>query len=184
MIPFTYRSVAIGVVLALAALCTGQVHGLLFGAREESIRELFRSTAAAHALELGSPEKAQKAVEDGWKYLKRAHEHFMGLGAAALVLCLFIGLSPARGTTKTGIATLVGFGAVCYPAFWTLTAFRTPAMGAHAAKESLALMAQAGAGAGFIGLVATTALAVWWALRADASATTLPLDFGRSADSV
>ena len=49
------------------------------------------------------------------------------------------------------VATAVGLGAFLYPLFWTLGACKTPEIGAHEAKESLELLAQAGAGLFFLG---------------------------------
>jgi hypothetical protein len=166
MTSFTVRPVAIGLLLALLALTAGELHGIAFGAGEDAIIASFRETALANMPTHGSEEKAAKAVEGGWKYLKRGHEHFMGLGAVSLALCLTLGLSTAAAPLKTVAAAAVGFGAFVYPLFWTLVALRTPAMGAHAAKESLALMAQAGAGLGFVGLLLSLAVTLRWIVGA------------------
>ena len=121
-------------------------------------------------------------VEDGWGYHRRAHEHITGLGAEAVAPFLFVGLYPATGAIKSGIAILVWFGTFCSPAFWTLPAFQTRAMGAQAEKEFLEMMAQSGAGAGFAGLTATNALGFWLAFRANAGGTAFPRDSTRSAE--
>jgi len=165
MVTFNHKSVFVGVLLSLCELCSGELLGLSFGLFEDSIMEYFKADADAHASTHGSPEMAKKAVDAGWKNLKRAPEHFMGLGSVSLAMCLFIALSPAPRKVQLISSTAVGFGALCYPAFWALTAYRSPSMGAHAAKESLALMAQAGACSGFLGLVPVTCLAIWWAFR-------------------
>lgn len=158
-----FKPVVAGILLSLSALLLGEMHGMSFGAKEDAIMGHFKATAEANLATLGSPENVNKAIEDSWKYLKRAHEHFMGLGAVGMVLCMFVLLSPARDIHKTIVTSAVGFGALVYPFFWTLTALKTSAVGGHAAKESLALMAQAGAGAGFLGLLGVIAVAVSWA---------------------
>lgn len=163
MVNINLKPVALGILLSLSALLLGEMHGMSFGAKEDAIKDHFKVTAEANATALGSPEKVERAMEDSWKYLRRAHEHYMGLGAVGMVLCIFVLLSPARDIHKTIITTAVGFSALAYPLFWTLTALKTSAMGGHAAKESLALLAQAGAGAGFLGLLGVIAVVLSWA---------------------
>ena len=164
MININLKPVVAGILLSLCALLFGEMHGMAFGAKEDAIMDNFKATATANSAALGSPENAQKAIDGSWKYLKRAHEHFMGLGAVGMVLCTFVLLSPVKDIHKTIVTTAVGFGAFFYPLFWTLTAFKTSAVGAHAAKESLELIAQAGAGAGFLGLLGVIAVAVSWSV--------------------
>ncbi|MBI4667458.1 MAG: hypothetical protein HY751_13735 [Nitrospinae bacterium] len=160
---FAFKQVIFGVFLALLALLTGELHGMAFGAKEDAIKQSFKASSEAAEAALGGPEKVIKAQEDAWKYLKRAHEHFMGLGAVALGLCLFIGLSPVAPWLKTAASTSAGLGAVLYPLFWTLTAIRAAGMGGHAAKESLAIMAQAGAMFGLLGILGALIIAAQWA---------------------
>lgn len=164
MLIINFKPVALGILLSLFALLLGEMHGMSFGAKEDAIMDHFKATAEANSSTLGSPENVQKAIDGSWKYLKRAHEHFMALGATGMVLCVFVLLSPARDVHKTIVTTAVGFGALVYPLFWTLTAFKTSAVGTHAAKESLALMAQAGAAAGFLGLLGVIVVALSWAV--------------------
>jgi hypothetical protein len=160
-----FKAVVAGILLSLSALLLGEMHGMAFGAKEDAIMDHFKATAEANSVALGSPENVKKAVEGSWKYLKRAHEHFMGLGAVGMILCMFVLISPAKDIHKTIVTTAVGFGAFVYPLFWTLTAFKTSAVGAHAAKQSLELLAQAGAGAGFLGLLGVIAVALSWSVK-------------------
>jgi hypothetical protein len=164
MVNINLKPVALGILLSLCALLAGEMHGMAFGAKEDAIMDHFKATAEANSAALGSPEKAQKAVEGSWEYLKMAHFHFMGLGVVGMALCMFVLLSPAKDVHKTIVTTAVGFGAFVYPLFWTLTAFKTSSVGAHAAKESLEALAQAGAGAGFLGLLGVIAVAVSWSV--------------------
>lgn len=159
---FTFKPVAAGLILGLLTLLAGELHGIAFGAKEDSIKTYFSETARANAASLGSEEEVKKATEGAWKYIKRAHEHYMGLGTAAVALTLVAGLAAAPPVAKTVVSTAVGLGAFLYPFFWTLTSVRTAAMGGHAAKESLELLAQAGAGLSFLGLAGVIALAALW----------------------
>ncbi len=165
---FKLKPVAIGVMFALCALLAGELHGLAFGAKEDAIKDIYKSTAEQNSATLGSPEKVQKAQDKAWHYLKRAHMHYMGLGAVSMVLIIFTGLSPASTFLKTVVSSAVGFGALVYPLFWTIVSFKTAAIGAHGAKEALALLAQAGAGVGFLGLLGTIGIAVIW-IKSDES---------------
>lgn len=163
---FTFKPVAIGILLALAALLAGEMHGLAFGAKEDSIKSYFKTKAENNKATLG--EKGYvKAAEKAWKYLKRSHEHFMGLGAVAMALIIFIGLSPADPKHKMFVSTIVGLGAFMYPFSWLLISINTAGVGAHAAKESLALIAKPSAGLCFIGLLGTIWIAVKWKLSGD-----------------
>ena len=162
---FSLKPVAIGVFFALFALLAGEIHGMGFGAKEDSIKKGFKETAAASAT-LKSEEEKKKAADKAWKYLKRAHMHYMGLGAMALALSIFIGLAKTKPLYKTVVSTAVGFGAFVYPTFWSWVACKSASVGAHEAKESLSIVAQAGTGIGFLGLLGTIAIAIIW-LRAE-----------------
>ena len=166
---FQFKSVAIGVFLALLALLAGEMHGMAFGAKEDAIKAYYKESAQAAVGPSGDAKVVEKNASGAWKYLKRAHMHYMGLGAVAMALCIFIGLSPVADKFKTVVSTAVGFGAFVYPLFWTLVSCKTAEVGKHAAKESMALMAQAGAMVGFLGLLGTIAIAVMWFRSADDS---------------
>ncbi len=159
---FSFKHVTVGIILVLTALLLGESHGLAFGAREDAIKNYLLNSSKAAVGAAGSSEEITKRAKTGWKYLKRGHMHFMGLGAVAMVLCIFIGHSPSRPIVKYGASSAVGFGALIYPLFWTFVSLRVPELGKSAAKESLELMALAGAGIGLIGLIATIVIALMW----------------------
>lgn len=159
---FSINVVAVGILLSLGAIFIGESHGLSFGAKEDAIKSYLLDSATAALGTAGTKEEASIRAKNGWKYLKRAHEHFMGLGTMALTICILLGHAPARPKLVYFASAAIGFGAFVYPLFWTFVALRVPEMGKHAAKESLELMAQAGAGIGFIGLLATIAITVIW----------------------
>jgi hypothetical protein len=168
MTKFTYKPVSIGVILALLALLAGMTHGMAFGAKEDAIKKIFRTNAEASFA--GKPDEIKENVSEAWKTLKRAHLHFMGLGAAALALCLMAGLSNAGDSLKMAASTLMGFGALVYPFYYTVASFKVSSAGEEVAHATYELIAQAGAGASFIGLLAMIVIAVKWALSAESAA--------------
>ncbi len=154
-----------GLLLAMLGLLMGVYLGIRFGKSEDEILAHLKTKAAASAVYAGDEKKIEGAVETGWKYLKRSHEHFQGLGAIALGVCLLLAALPLKCLAKTMLSLGVSVGAFIYPLFWYLVAYRSADMGKGAAKESLALMAQAGAGlylVSFLGvLVVTAVFAIW-----------------------
>ncbi len=162
MIDISVKPVAVGLILALLALLGGELHGMAFGAKEDAIKSYLENTAKANEATLGSKSKVEKAAGGAWKYLKRAHIHFMGLGTAALALVVVVALSPVADVMKMVVSTLVGLGAFIYPLFWTLAGLKSAEVGKHAAKESLELLAQAGAGASFLGLLGVFVVTALW----------------------
>lgn len=151
-----------GLILALLTLCTGMALGGLFGVREDGIKEYFKTGAETAVATHGD---ADKAAADAWKYLKRAHEHYMGLGAVSLALIFLVGFSPAKKGVKRILSRGIGAGAFLYPSFWLLTSLKTPHVGSHAAKNSLPalLMAHSSAGLCILSLASMFVVFVCWA---------------------
>jgi len=154
-----------GLLLAMFSLLMGVYLGIHFGKSEDEIHAYLKANAAVSAVFEGDAKKIDDAVGNGWKYLRRSHEHFQGLGAIALGLCLLIATLPLKCLPKTILSTGVALGAFLYPLFWYLVAYRCAYMEKSAAKESLALMAQAGAGlylVSVLGVILSLAVfAVW-----------------------
>ncbi|MDH5476957.1 MAG: hypothetical protein OEY50_01365 [Nitrospinota bacterium] len=165
MIKFSFKPVSIGIIFALGALLAGMLHGMAFGAKEDAIIDMFKKNAQATFV--GQPDEVTKATEGAWKYLKRAHYHFMGLGAMAAALCMFAGAARASDKVKMVASTLVGFGSFVYPLHFTLSAFKASHIGKHAGHEAYALVAQAGAGTSLLGLLAMIAIAFMWMWSGD-----------------
>lgn len=143
---FDVTPVRWGLLLAMCGLLMGVYLGIHFGKSEDEILAHLKAKAEVSAVFAGDAKKIDGAVETGWKYLKRSHEHFQGLGAIALGLCLLIAALPLKCRPKSILSIGVSLGAFIYPLFWYLAAYRSADMGKSAAKESLALVAQAGAG--------------------------------------
>ena len=140
------ESVRWGLVLALLSILMGVYLGIHFGKSEDDIKSYMKAKAVASTHFAGDEAKIENAVADGWKYLKRSHEHFQGLGAISIGLVLVIAGSWLKPLFKTLLSIGVSLGGFTYPLFWYLVAYSVPEVGKYAAKESLALMAQFGAG--------------------------------------
>lgn len=154
-----------GLLLATVSLLMGVYLGIQFGKNEDAIIADWKAKAETSAVFAGDAKKIDAAVESGWKYLKRSHEHFQGLGSIALGVCLMVAALPLKCWPKTILSLGVSLGGFLYPLFWYLVANRCAVMEKRAAKESLALMAQAGAGLyliSFLGaMLALGVFAVW-----------------------
>ena len=143
---FDFGAVRWGLVLSLLTLFMGIYLGIHFGKDEDNIKKYLKEKATASAVFKGDAEEIGAAARNGWKYLKRSHEHFQGLGAISIGLILLLSSTWLKPVIKTAVSIGTGFGAFIYPLFWYITAYNAAEMGKHAAKESLALMAQFGAG--------------------------------------
>lgn len=152
-----------GFVLALCALLFGFGLGGAFGAAEDNIKGVLEADAAAVVATVyeGDQAKADAVVSKSWSYLKRAHMHAGGIGAAALAMLLLLAmLGPPTGATRL-TALALGLGAVLYPLFWLLAGFKAPGLGSTgAAKDALEWMAIPGAGAVLLGTFGTLALTI------------------------
>jgi hypothetical protein len=143
---FDFGAVRWGLVLSLLTLFMGIYLGIHFGKDEDNIKKYLKEKATASAVFKGDAEEIGAAARNGWKYLKRSHEHFQGLGAISIGLILLLSSTWLKPVIKTVVSIGTGLGAFIYPLFWYITAYNAAEMGKHAAKESLALMAQFGAG--------------------------------------
>ncbi|MEZ4266595.1 MAG: hypothetical protein R3F39_09475 [Myxococcota bacterium] len=152
-----------GVVLSLCALLFGFGMGGAFGAAEDSIKGNLESSASAVLATVyeGDQAKADAVVSKSWSYLKRAHMHAGGIGAAALAMVLLLALlgPPTRATRLVALA--LGLGAVLYPLFWLLAGLKAPGLGSTgAAKDALEWLAIPGAGGVLLGTFGTLALTI------------------------
>tara|TARA_B100000959_G_scaffold284914_1_gene357895 strand:+ start:1322 stop:1858 length:537 start_codon:yes stop_codon:yes gene_type:complete len=143
---FDFNAVRWGLVLSMLTLLMGVYLGLHFGKDEDDIKKYLKEKATASAVFKGDEKEIAAGAKNGWKYLKRSHEHFQGLGAISVGLILLLSATWLKPVIKTLVSIGIGLGAFVYPLFWYITAYNAADMGKHAAKESLALMAQFGAG--------------------------------------
>lgn len=157
------RELRIGVTLALLALLFGFGLGGVFGAAEDDLKAHLKGSAQAvlaTAYE-GDAAKADAVAKKSWSYLKRAHMHGGGMGAAALALILLLAALPSCRKLRKATAILLGAGALLYPVFWLLAGFNAPGLGSTgAAKEGLKILAVPSSGAFLLGTLGTFALFV------------------------
>ena len=158
------ESVRWGLVISLLTLLMGVYLGIHFGKDEDKIKGYLKEKATASTYYEGEA-GLKKAVSDGWKYQKRSHEHFQGLGAITLALMFLISISWLKPSLKSILSITTSVGGFVYPLFWYLVSFKTAEVGKHAAKESYALIAQFGAGLYMLSflviLITFVSYAVW-----------------------
>ena len=87
--------------------------------------------------------------------MKRAHLHSQTMGVISIAFSLLVAWLNFPPTAQFGISLLSGLGSLGYGLFWMLSGYLAPGMGSTgAAKESVALIAQASGGAFFVAGVA------------------------------
>jgi len=153
-----FDAVKWGFFIALLALCMGIWLGIHFGKDEDKIDSYLKDKAKQSDVFHGNKRKIRRAYNSAWERLTRAHEHFQGIGTMAVALILLLSTTWLKPVLKTIVSIGLGVGSFCYPLFWYLAAYRTVEIGKHAAKESLAWLAQFGAGlytVSFLALVLT-----------------------------
>jgi hypothetical protein len=162
MLDFTH--IRYGIAIALVAILFGGLLGLSFGCCEDSIKGNLRASADA-VLDKhygGDANKAVSTIKKSWVYYKRAHLHSQTMGIIAIVFALLAALLNFQPKFQLGISLLSGLGSLGYGVFWLLAALLAPGMGStHAAKESVALIAQLSGGAFFVSGVALFCLVVF-----------------------
>ncbi len=164
---FDFAAVRFGLLITMTTLLMGVYLGVHFGKNEDDIKGYLKEKATASAAFKGDEKLIKKAVKNGWKYLKRSHEHFQGLGAISLGLILILSASWLKPKLKSLVSIGVGLGSFIYPLFWYLVAYKVAGMEKHAAKESLALVAQAGAGLYLVSFLAVFATVFCYAIWKD-----------------
>lgn len=152
------KALAPGVILALMSILLGFLLGGTFGAAEDAVKTQLRSSAdSVFETVYHGDERARDAVIGrSWSYLKRAHLHGGGIGAAALASVVLLALLGPPGLLQKISAGAFGAGALLYSIFWLAAGFTAPAVGdPDAAKEALGFIAIPGAGLCLIGLCGT-----------------------------
>ena len=139
----------------LAILC-GFGLGGAFGLWEQKIKDHLAAEAkkVETTVYQGDAAKMKAVVDKSWVYIKRAHMHGGGIGAAALAVILLLALGRGPDLLKGVAAVLLGVGSLGYSVFWMLAALRAPGLGSTgAAKDSLRLLALPSTGLCLVGLV-------------------------------
>lgn len=164
------RPLAVAFLLALVGIAFGFVLGGVFGLFEDAIKDRLGSSAeAAVDSAYGGDRAAAEAVaKKSWTYLKRAHLHGGGIGAAGVAAIAVLALFCRRDGLARFSALALGAGAVLYPLFWMLAGWRAPALGGtDAAKASLDWLAMPSAAMLLVGILGTIACVSRDALRGD-----------------
>lgn len=151
MLDFTH--IKYGITLALIAILFGGTLGLSFGCCEHDIKDLLKSRSDAVLAQKynGDTAAADKVVSKSWIYFKRAHFHSQTMGVISIVFSLIVAFLRLNPRFQLGVSILSGLGSLGYGIFWLIAGFLAPAMGSTgAAKETVALIAQASGGAFFV----------------------------------
>ncbi|MBC8288364.1 MAG: hypothetical protein H8E42_12895 [Nitrospinae bacterium] len=162
MIDFSH--IKYGVLVAMVAILFGGVMGLSFGCCEDSIKDTFKASAkeALSGVYQGDQAKADKVIKKSWVYMKRAHLHSQTMGVISIAFSLLVAWLNFPARAQLGVSLLSGFGSLGYGVFWLVSGFLAPGMGSTgAAKESIALIAQASGGAFFVAGVTLFGLIVY-----------------------
>ncbi len=148
-----FSHVKYGVLVAMVAILFGGSLGLSFGCCEDDIKGVLKGSAekVLSGVYGDDQAKANKVVKKSWVYMKRAHLHSQTMGVISIAFSLLVAWLSFPARAQMGISLLSGLGSMGYGVFWLLAAFLAPGMGSTgAAKESIALIAQASGAAFFI----------------------------------
>lgn len=152
------RPLAPGIILSLLSIAFGFLLGGAFGAVEDSIKGHLRSSAEAvfETVYHGDESKRDAIVSKSWTYMKRAHLHGGGIGAASLASIVLLGLFGSPGLLEKISAGAFGAGSLLYSLFWLAAGLTAPSLGSTGeAKEALGFLAIPGAGLCLLGIGGT-----------------------------
>ncbi|MEB2313542.1 MAG: hypothetical protein OZ921_03550 [Sorangiineae bacterium] len=151
----------LALLLPMLTLLFGFGLGIVFGGAEDSLKKSMASHAEVVLAEKygGDSAKAEASVKKSWEYVKRAHLHAGGLGAAALALILLLALASEPSRITRGTALGLGLGALGYPVYWLLAGLAAPGLGGtKIAKEAFAWLGMPSAALVVLGTLLVTAL--------------------------
>lgn len=135
------RPVLLGLILGVITLLFGFGLGVVFGLKEEALKEKLTNDAMA-VLDTryeGDATKIRSVVNGSFTYFQRAHLHAGGLGAVAVTLSVVLVLLGTGARLARLVSGGLGVGALGYSTYWAWAALRAPALGGTgAAKETLA----------------------------------------------
>jgi len=148
-----FSHVKYGILVAMMAILFGGLMGLSFGCCEDSIKNTLKASAqeSLSGVYKGDQAKADKVVKKSWVYMKRAHLHSQTMGVISIAFSLLVVWLNFSAPAQMGVSLLSGLGSLGYGFFWMVSGYLAPGMGSTgAAKESVALIAQASGGAFFV----------------------------------
>ncbi len=135
------RPVLPGLILGVVTLLLGFGLGVVFGLKEDALKEKLTAdaTAVLPTVYQGDSTQIRSVVNGAFTYMQRSHLHSGGLGAVAVTLSVVVVLLG----TGAGLARLVssglGLGALGYSSYWLWAGLRAPSVGGTGvAREQLA----------------------------------------------
>lgn len=116
------------------AVSAAHSHDVQAGPHEHAGAEPAGMNKEAHEHRGGHDEPG---MEEAHERLTRGHLHAMGLGTVSIALSFMIAFLPAPHKMKTFASACLGVGGFFYPMAWIIMGYRTTALGAEAAQESV-----------------------------------------------
>ena len=93
--------------------------------------------AGTEGLIKGAGEGNDPLLNEARERLTKGHLHAMGLGTLTLIVSLLTALVDAPPKVKTLASACIGVGGLFYPVSWIIMGYRTPALGAEGASQSV-----------------------------------------------
>lgn len=152
------KLVSFGVCLSLLSILFGFSMGGLFGLVDEQIENYLddSGTAVLESVYHGDVAKKDAVAKKAFTYLRRAHLHGGGIGAASLGSIVAMIVLCRLGRIAQISAVSFGAGALIYSFGWLCAGLLAPGLGsAGAAKEAVTLIAGSGAGLCLLGITGT-----------------------------
>jgi len=147
------QPVVLAILIGLITYVFAQLMGMNMGLNEDKMKDKYTQVASQS---ISDPDKAKEAAREAWGETKRAHAHFAGLSAIALVAAIIIGLTAVVGWAKTVVSLMISLGAFIYPYSVILGANNIAKMGEEAGKgavEPLVILGVGLLGAGMLILI-------------------------------
>ncbi|MDN3512217.1 MAG: hypothetical protein QY310_08130 [Candidatus Jettenia sp. CY-1] len=165
---YQLRQLWIGMILALLTLLYGFGLGAAFGTAEDGMKGSLKTSAQEVYETVYKGDKAEmlKVTDKSWMYLKRAHLHANGMGAASLVMIILLSFLKGQSVMRVITAIGLGAGALGYSLFWLFAGMMAPGLGSTGlAKETLAWLAIPSGGIFLSGTIAVLVVFVWCVLK-------------------
>ncbi|MBI5561733.1 MAG: hypothetical protein HY894_02600 [Deltaproteobacteria bacterium] len=110
---------------------------------------------------------ADPAMREVHERLTRGHIHAMGLGLIAMAVSLTLAFLTAPLRVKTFASACAGVGGLFYPFAWIIMGYRTAALGAEAAENSVLPIVVFSVALVLVGILVSLAYLVRGALRGE-----------------
>ena len=128
------QPVVLAILIGLITYVFAQLMGMNMGLNEDKMKDKYTQVASQS---ISDPDEAKEAAREAWGETKRAHAHFAGLSAIALVAAIIIGLTAVVGWAKTVVSLMISLGAFLYPFAIITGAQNIVKMGEEAGEKSV-----------------------------------------------